>query len=92
MFQVMKCVCVCVCACVCACVCVHVFVCVCVCVCACVCVCVREHGCTCVLNITHVYAGVCQWKKPGQASGEENVRVRFLRIYFIFIVILNVPS
>ena len=43
--------------------------------------CVRAHvlhvlhmrGCTCVLNIIHVFAGVCQWKKPGQARGGENV-------------------
>ena len=35
----------------------------------CVGVCVRTRGCTRVLNITHVFAGVCQWKKPGQASG-----------------------
>ena len=57
------------------------------------CVYARARGCTRVLNITRVFAGVRQWKKPGQASGERiNVRVRFLRIYFIFIVILNVPS
>ena len=27
-------------------------------------------GCTRVLTITHVFAGACQWKKSGQASGE----------------------
>ena len=42
----------------------------CVCVCVCVCVCTRVRGCTRVLNITHVFAGVCQWKKPEQVSGE----------------------
>ena len=42
----------------------------CVCVCVCTRVCARARGCTCVLNITYVFAGVCQWKKPGQASGE----------------------
>ena len=62
------------------------------CVCVCTRVCARARGCTCVLNFTHVFAGVCQWRKPGQASGGENVRVRCLRICFIFIVILNVPS
>ena len=47
-----------------------------VCVCAracelvCVRVCERTHGCMCVLNITRVFAGVCQRKKPGQASGD----------------------
>ena len=35
----------------------------------CVCVCARAHGYTRVLNITHVFAGVRQWKKPGQARG-----------------------
>ena len=30
----------------------------------------HAHGCTCVLNITHVFVGVGQWKKPGQANGE----------------------
>ena len=35
-----------------------------------VCVCVCARGRMCVLSITHVFAGVCQWKKPGQASGE----------------------
>ena len=39
-----------------------------------------------------MFAEVCQWKKPGQARGGENVRVRLLCIYFIFIVVLNVPS
>ena len=50
--------------CVCACVCVWVGVWVCVGVCTRVCVRAR------VLNITHVFACVCQWKKPGQASVE----------------------
>ena len=27
----------------------------------------RARGCTRVLNITHEFAGVCQWKKLGQA-------------------------
>ena len=38
-----------------------------------------------------MFVGICQWKKPGQASGGYNVKVRFLRIYFI-LIILNVPS
>ena len=33
----------------------------------------------------------CQWKKLGQARGGENVRVIYVT-YFIFTVILNVPS
>ena len=63
MFQVMKCVCV-----LCVCPCMHV--CAFVCLCVCVCVCARAHECMHVLNITHVFVGVCQWKKLGQASGE----------------------
>ena len=39
----------------------------------CVCVRARAYGCTRVLNMTHVFAGVCLWKKPGQAKGGENV-------------------
>ena len=39
-------------------------------VCVCVCVCARAHECMHVLNITHVFVGVCQWKKLGQVSGE----------------------
>ena len=90
--------------CVCVRACVHVRACMCVraCVWACVRACVRVGVCVCararargymrVLNIIHVFAGVCQWKKPGQASGGQNVRVGFLRISFIFIVTLNVPS
>ena len=31
-------------------------------------------------------------EEVGAGEWGENVRVRFLRIYFIFIVILNVPS
>ena len=49
-------------ACVCVCVCVRVCVCVCVCVCAC--------ACARALEDAHVFAGACQWQKPGQASGE----------------------
>ena len=40
--------------------------------------CACERGCTCVLNVTHVFASVCQWKKPGQARGGENVRMRYI--------------
>ena len=80
------------------------FVCVCVCVCACVRECVRVCVRACVrarvrmhacLNITHVFAGVCLWKKPGRARGRENVRVRFIHIFllrFILFYCLNVPS
>ena len=42
----------------------------CACACVCACVCAGACGCMHVLNITHVFAGVCQWKKPGQASGK----------------------
>ena len=78
------------CVCVRACVraCVRVCVCVRACVHACVCVCARACGCTRVLNITHVFAGVCLWKKPGRARGGENVRVRYIHIYFTFYFIL----
>ena len=38
-----------------------------------ICMCVQV--CARVLNITRVFAGVCQWKKPGQVSGGENARV-----------------
>ena len=60
-----------------------VCVCVCVCVRACVRVCVyaRACGCTRVLNITHVFAGVCLWKKPGRARGGENVIYVYIYIY-----------
>ena len=76
---------VCVCVCVCMCVCVCVRACVCVCVCMCVCVCARARACECtrVLNITHVFAGVCLWKKPGRAIGGENVRVRYIHIFLL---------
>ena len=66
--------------------------------CVCVCARARAYGCTRVMNITHVFAGVCLWKKPGpRARGGENVRVRYIYIYFFyvlfyFILILNVPS
>ena len=52
--------------------------------------CAHVRGCTRVLNITHVFAGVCQWKKLGQASRGECQSKIF--IYFILIVILYVPS
>ena len=62
-------------------------VCVCVCararVCACVCVCVRACGCARILNITHVFAGVCQWKKPGMTRECESEICIFLRIYIL---------
>ena len=53
-------------------------------------VCARMHGCTRVLNITHVFAGVCQWKKPEQASRERCESDIFM--YLFYVVILNVPS
>ena len=55
--------------------------------------CVYVHACVCVCvrNVTHVFAGVCQWKKPGWTRGWENVRVKYI-FFYIFIVILNVPS
>ena len=70
--------------------------CVCVCARACVRVCVyaRACGCTRVLNITHVFAGVCLWKKPGRARECESEIYTYISftLYFIFSVILNVPS
>ena len=41
------------------------------------------------------YSCVCgcmSVEEAGAGEWGENVRVRFLRIYFIFIVVLNVPS
>ena len=43
-----------------------------------------EH-CSCVCGYMSV-------EEAGAGEWGENVRVRFLRIYFIFMVILNVPS
>ena len=38
------------------------------------CMCARVHGCTRVVNIIHVFGGVCQWRKPGQAwEGESEI-------------------
>ena len=74
--------------CVCS-VCVRVCVRACVRACVCVCVCARARararacGCTRVLNITHVFAGVCLWKKPGRARGGENVRVRYIHRFLL---------
>ena len=31
----------------------------------------------------HVFAAVCQWKKPGLAIGRENVRVRYIHIFLL---------
>ena len=50
----------------------------------------RVCGCTRVLNMTHVFAGVCLWHKPGRARGRE--KVRYIHIFLLrFIVIFNVP-
>ena len=81
----------CVCACVRACVRVCVSVSVRVCVRVCVCVrarawmhaCSEHHSCDC---------GCMSVEEVGAGEWGEKVRVRFLHIYFIFIVILNVPS
>ena len=56
-----------------------------------VCVCARARGCTRAVNISHVCAGVSA-EEVGAGVWGENVRVRSLRIYFIFIVILNVST
>ena len=51
--------------------------------------------CTRVLNFvlqnlyTHVFGGVCLWKKPGRANGGENVRVRYMYI-FLYVFFLNI--
>ena len=81
--------CVCVCVRVCvracagACACVRACVRVYVCVCARARSCVRVCGCTRDLNITHVFAGACLWKKPEQARGGENVRVKSMHIFLL---------
>ena len=67
---------------VCVCVCVRVCVCVCVCVRARARVCERTHGCMCVLNITHVFVGLCQWKKPGQKMYEIFIYLFHIYCYF----------
>ena len=54
----------------------------------CVCVCARAYGCTRVMNITHVFAGVCLWKKPERARGGENVRVRYIHIFLLRFILL----
>ena len=62
--------------------------CVCVCVHACVHVCARMDAhvfCSCVCGCMSV-------EEAGAGEWGENVRVGFLCIYFIVIVILNVPS
>ena len=72
--------------------CVRARVCVCVCVRAGVCV----HACVCARAWMHAcssehYSCVCgcmSVEEAGAGEWGENVRVRFLRIYFIFIVIL----
>ena len=71
----------------------------------CVCECVRErvcvcvHACVCARACMHAcsehYSCVCgcmSVEEAGAGEWGENVRMRFLRIYFIFIVILNIPS
>ena len=74
---------------------------------ACVCVCVRErlcecvHACVCACTRMHMcsehYICVCRCMSVEEAGAGERERmwkwvVVFLRIYFLFIVILNVPS
>ena len=44
------------------------------------------HACVHACMCARMFAGVCQWKKPGRVRGGENVTMRFkkiLRIYFI---------
>ena len=59
----------------------------------CVCVCVR--ACTWMHACSDHYSCVCgcmSVEEAGAGKWGENVRVRFLCIYFIFIVILIIPS
>ena len=87
--------------------CVSVYVCVCVCVCvpACVraCVCACMHACVCAcMQITicsEHRTCVCGcmsmeevWMGKRGRERESEIYVYFLRIYFIFNIILNVPS
>ena len=65
----------------------------------CVHVCVCVHTCVCRHAWMHTcsehYSWVCgcmSVEEAGAGEWGENVRVRFLGIYFIFIVVLNVPS
>ena len=46
----------------------------------------RARGYTRVLNMTHVFAGVCLWKKPGR------VRVRQSYFFYVLNFISNVAS
>ena len=57
------------------------------------------HACVCVRPWMHAcsehYSSVCgciSVEEAGAGEQGENVRVKFLSIYFIFIVILNIPS
>ena len=63
----------------------------CVCMCACVCVhaCVHARGWTHVPSITHVFAGVYQWKKPGRRVGREceNEILEILRIFILYLLL-----
>ena len=71
--------------CVCVCVCVHACVCVCVCVCArpWMDACSEHYSCVC---------GCMSMEEAGAGEWGENVSVTLARMYFIFIVILNLPS
>ena len=40
----------------------------------------------CSEHDTCVCGGVCLWKKPGRARGGENVRVRYIHIYFFYVL------
>ena len=53
------------------------------CVCVCMHACSEHYSCVC---------GCMSVEEAGAGEWGENVRMRFLRIYFIFIVILNIPS
>ena len=56
------------------------------------CACVHAHVrvCVCAEHDTCV-SGVCLWKKPGWARGGENVRVRYIHLFLLRFIILNVP-
>ena len=59
-----------------------------------VCVCARAHarGCMRVLNINHVFAGIMSVEEVGGRRVGRECESEIFTYYFIFIVILNVPS
>ena len=55
-----------------------------------VCVHACARACVCAEHDTCV-SGVCLWKKPGWARGGENVRARYIHLFLLCFIILNVP-